>query len=88
LAISETHPGRIDLLATDVVMPGMNGGVLVQRLLNSRPDIKVLYMSGYTEDDVVRRGIAGLSAAFLQKPFTPDVLRQRVAEVLSAIAVA
>jgi len=82
LAISDSHAGRIDLLATDVVMPGMNGGVLVQRLTASRPEIKVLYMSGYTEDDVVRRGIAGLSAAFLQKPFTPDVLRQRVAEAL------
>jgi two-component system, cell cycle sensor histidine kinase and response regulator CckA len=82
LAISDSHADPIDLLATDVVMPGMNGGALVQRVTALRPDIKVLYMSGYTEDDVVRRGIAAFSAGFLQKPFTPDVLCERVAEVL------
>jgi two-component system, cell cycle sensor histidine kinase and response regulator CckA len=82
LALSETYAGAIDLVATDVVMPGMSGSALVERLIRARPDLKILYMSGYTDDDVVRRGIDGIASRFLQKPFTPEVLLRHVREAL------
>jgi PAS domain S-box-containing protein len=83
LALSATYDKPIDLVATDVVMPGMSGSALVERLLVTRPDVKVLYMSGYTDDDVVRRGIDGISSRFLHKPFTPEVLLRHVREALA-----
>jgi CheY-like chemotaxis protein len=81
LLTAERYERPIDLLVTDVVMPEMGGGELVERLLARRPDLKVLYISGYTNDEVLRRGV-GAPASFLHKPFTSDGLMRRVREVL------
>jgi CheY-like chemotaxis protein len=80
--IATKEEGRIDLVLTDVVMPGMNGRGLVERLSGIRPSIKSLYMSGYTDDDIIRRGFLEPSKSFLQKPFTTDALLQTVRKVL------
>jgi PAS domain S-box-containing protein len=82
LLLSGRHAGAIHLLVTDVVMPGLGGRELAERLVPLRPDMKVLYMSGYTDDAVVRYGVLVEEAAYLQKPFTPDVLLQRVRQML------
>jgi signal transduction histidine kinase len=84
LRIVAEHKGTIDLIATDVVMPEMNGSQLVEKVLEARPDIRVLFMSGYTDDEVMRRGVIDGQTAFLQKPFTPDLLAHKVREVLDA----
>jgi two-component system cell cycle sensor histidine kinase/response regulator CckA len=75
-----SHP--IHLLVTDVVMPEMGAGELVDQLLSKRPDLKVLYISGYTNNEVMRRGVTREGAAFIQKPFTGDELMRKVREVL------
>jgi two-component system, cell cycle sensor histidine kinase and response regulator CckA len=80
--IATREEGRIDLVLTDIVMPGMNGRGLVERLAGIRPRIKSLYMSGYTDDDIIRRGFIEPSKSFLQKPFTSDALLQTVRKVL------
>jgi two-component system cell cycle sensor histidine kinase/response regulator CckA len=72
----------LDAVITDVVMPGMNGRELVEKLLESRPEMGSLLMSGYTDDDVLRRGVLQGETAFLQKPFTPDQLARKVRAVL------
>jgi PAS domain S-box-containing protein len=82
--ISERHRGPIQLMVTDVVMPQMSGRELAQRLQPVRPDMRVLYMSGYTDDAIVRHGVLGEGIAFLSKPFTPDALALKVREVLEA----
>jgi PAS domain S-box-containing protein len=82
IGVAENHPGQIDVLVTDVVMPEMGGSVLADRLSVLRPGIKVLFLSGYTDDSVVRHGVLGSEINFLQKPFTPDVLTRRVRAVL------
>jgi PAS domain S-box-containing protein len=82
LAVCQQHPGPIHLLLTDVVMPGMSGRALAERAARLRPDLPVLYMSGYTDDDVVRHGVMQAAAAFLQKPFRLDDLLRKVREVL------
>jgi two-component system cell cycle sensor histidine kinase/response regulator CckA len=82
LEISERHQGPIHIMVTDVVMPQMSGRELAQRLAPVRPDMKVLYMSGYTDDAIVRHGVLGAGMAFLSKPFTPDALAAKVREVL------
>ena len=82
LTLVEAFTGEIHLVTTDVVMPEMSGTALVERLVLIVPDIRVLFMSGYTDDEVVRRGIFDRRAAFLQKPFTPDQLAFKVREVL------
>jgi two-component system, cell cycle sensor histidine kinase and response regulator CckA len=82
LLLCERHQGPLDLLLTDVVMPRMSGRELAERLAPLRPDLNVLYMSGYTDDAVIRHGVLGAGTAFLQKPFTPTVLVQRVRETL------
>ena len=82
LLTCERHPGPIHLMVTDVVMPQMSGRELADRLTPLRPEMKVLYMSGYTEDALVQHGVADLSVAFLQKPFRPIELARRVHAVL------
>ncbi len=76
------HSGPIHLLLSDVVMPGMSGHELAGRMASAHPDMKVLYLSGYTDDTVVRHGVLDRSMAFLQKPFTALGLLSKVREVL------
>jgi len=82
LQIAEQHTEPIHLLLTDVVMPGTDGKQLALRLSTLHPETKVLYMSGYTDDAIVRHGILEGGMPFLQKPFAPDALLLKVREVL------
>ncbi len=82
LHVVETTPGTIDLLLTDVVMPGLNGRELAERVVAARPGIKVVYMSGYTHDALAARGMQGTGAVLVHKPFTADGLRAVVRDVL------
>jgi CheY-like chemotaxis protein/two-component sensor histidine kinase len=84
LAAAVAHDGPIHLVLSDVVMPGMNGRVLTERLSLVRPSVRILFMSGYTDDDVMRRGIFDGQTAFMEKPFTPEQLLAKVSEVLRA----
>jgi nitrogen-specific signal transduction histidine kinase len=84
LLFCEKHEGVIELLLTDVVMPQMSGPEVAKRLALSRPGMKVLCMSGYTDDSVVRHGVIAADLAFIQKPFTPTTLARKVREVLDA----
>ncbi len=83
LRVAAAHPGRIDLLLSDVVMPNLGGRELAERMRTLRPECKVLLLSGYTDDDVVRRGVLQAEFAFLQKPFTPTVLIDLVRRLLA-----
>jgi CheY-like chemotaxis protein len=73
---------RIDLLLTDVVMPGCNGRELFERLAMEQPSLKVLFMSGYTDDAIIQSGVLATDVAFIQKPFTPDALAAKIRKVL------
>ena len=84
LAVARAHRGEIHLVATDVVMPGMSGRMLWDRLLPLRPNARVLFISGYTDDAVVRHGVHESGIAFLEKPFTPHTLAEKVREALDA----
>ncbi|MGZ6987360.1 MAG: CHASE domain-containing protein [Thermoanaerobaculia bacterium] len=86
LQVARSETGPIHLVVTDVVMPGMNGRELWDRLKVLRPDSRVLFMSGYTDDAIARHGVLEPGIAFLQKPFTPFSLAQKVREVLDAPA--
>lgn len=83
IRVATNHPEQIHLLVTDVVMPGMGGRLLAERLLSLHPKMKVLYLSGYTDDAVVRHGILHEEVNFLQKPFSPNALAHQVREVLT-----
>ena len=82
IRLCESYPGSIDLLLTDVVMPGMSGRKVAESVSVARPGIKVIYMSGYTDDAVVRHGVLEDEVDFVQKPFTPDVLVDKLRQVL------
>jgi PAS domain S-box-containing protein len=84
LHLAENHPDPIDLLLTDVVMPKMSGPELAGRLQEVRPGVKVLCMSGYTDDSVFRHGFVESAVAFILKPLTPESLTRKVREVLEA----
>ncbi|WP_129126451.1 hybrid sensor histidine kinase/response regulator [Geomonas oryzae] len=83
LNAAEQHPGEIDLLLTDVIMPGMNGRALADRLLAARPGLKCLYMSGYTADAISQHGVLDPDVKYIQKPFNMKALARKVREVLS-----
>ncbi len=84
LRLAAEHTGSIHLLLTDLVMPVLGGRQLSERMSQLRPETKVLYTSGYTDDAVVRHGLLETGVAFLQKPFAPEVLARKVREVLNA----
>jgi CheY-like chemotaxis protein len=82
LEISGKHRGMIDLMVTDVVMPHMNGRDLAERVRQMRPEIKVIYMSGYTDNLVLQGGMVEEGSDFIQKPFSADTLAKRVRAAL------
>jgi CheY-like chemotaxis protein len=84
LEIAEQHGGPIDILITDVVMPGMGGREVSARLCAAHPRARVLYLSGYAEDAIVHDGVLEPGASFLQKPFSLQALARKVREVLSS----
>jgi two-component system, cell cycle sensor histidine kinase and response regulator CckA len=82
LAAIEQHDGRVALVLSDLIMRGLNGRQTVDRIRETQPDTKVLYMSGYTDDTVIRSGALEPGTAFIQKPFSGDDLARRVRELL------
>ncbi|HVH45191.1 MAG TPA: ATP-binding protein, partial [Labilithrix sp.] len=82
ISLSDKHEGSIDLLLTDLVMPGMSGRDVADRLLSRRAHMNVLYMSAYADDAIIRHGIVPVSASFLPKPFSPAGLLQRTRQAL------
>jgi PAS domain S-box-containing protein len=84
LRLVEDHAGPIDLLLTDVILPKMDGRTLSQRILDRRPQVRVLFVSGYTEDAIVHHGVLDSGIHFLQKPFGMEALAQKVREVLDS----
>jgi len=84
LALAHRHEGPIDLLLTDIVMPGMSGRVLAERLTAERPGLPVLYTSGYPAGALGPEDVTAPGAGFLQKPFTLEELRTAVAEAIAA----
>jgi DNA-binding NtrC family response regulator len=84
LICSERHPGMIHLLLTDLVMPQMSGYELAGRFARVRPEMKVLYMSGYTDRAIQQHGILDSGLAYVQKPLVPERLARRVREVLDS----
>ena len=86
LDLAEKHPGRIDLLLTDVIMPGVSGHEMAERLVARRPELKVLFMSGYVDDAIASHGVLEPGIHFLKKPFTPSSLAREVREVLDGLS--
>jgi CheY-like chemotaxis protein len=84
LALAASHHGPLHLLLTDVVMPGMNGRALYQEAVKRHPHLKVLYMSGYTENVIAHRGVLDAGIAYIQKPFTVQSIAAKVREVLES----
>jgi PAS domain S-box-containing protein len=80
--IAAKHAGAIQIMVTDVIMPGMTGPKIAELVAPTRPEMKVLFMSGYSDESVTRHGLVGPGRAFLSKPFGPDVLLRRVRESL------
>ena len=82
IELASEYPDRIALLLTDVVMPGGGGKDLYSQLSTLRPELKVLYMSGYTDDAIIRHGVLEADVAFMQKPFAGRTLLAKVREAL------
>jgi two-component system, cell cycle sensor histidine kinase and response regulator CckA len=82
LRIARVHKGPLPLMITDVIMPGFTGSVLAERLAVDRPETKVLFTSGYADDEIAKQGVLGGDSAFLEKPFTRDNLVRKVRELL------
>ena len=85
LLTAKAHAGPIHLMITDMIMPGMTGKELAGQLKPLRPEMKVLYMSGYVGDEITRRGLLEPGATYIAKPFTPDSLAEKVRQVLGPI---
>ena len=85
LRLLADHHGRVDVLVTDVVMPGMSGRLLADQVRAQWPTVRVMFMSGYTADEVLRQGVLEDQVEFLQKPFTPDHLTMRLLRVLGRL---
>ena len=83
LEIAARHRGQIHLLLTDVLMPGLNGRMLSERLTATRPETRVLYMSGYSDDEILRLGVKKAAAHFIQKPFSVDALVHKIRDTLA-----
>jgi PAS domain S-box-containing protein len=88
LRVAQTHPGIIHLMITDVVMPGVDGPTLARRLSVERPEMKVLFVSGYAENTVLQHGLVNMASQFLQKPFTLKSLARKIREVLGSGGIA
>jgi CheY-like chemotaxis protein len=84
LTLVEQHAGQISLLISDVVMPDMSGRELANRVAQIRPDMHVLFVSGYTDETIAHHGVLEQGVNFLQKPFTPDALARTVRRILDS----
>ncbi|MGZ8748775.1 MAG: response regulator, partial [Mycobacterium sp.] len=84
IATAQEYQGRIDVMLTDVILPGATGRAIARQVVASRPSMRVLYMSGYTDEVIVQHGVLEPGLAFVQKPFTGDTLARRIREVLAA----
>jgi two-component system cell cycle sensor histidine kinase/response regulator CckA len=82
IRIAREHQGPIHLLLTDVIMPGLSGREVAEKVSSLRPETAILYMSGYTDEEIARHGVVEAGIALLEKPFTPDRLKEKVAEIL------
>jgi len=82
LETAHEYAGAIDLVVTDVIMPGLTGKQAAERIVAERPEVKILFISGYTNEAIARHGVLEPGARFLSKPFTPDELLRRVRDVL------
>jgi CheY-like chemotaxis protein len=82
ISLCQLHPEKIHLLLTDVVMPGMSGSEMAEKIAAMRPGIGILFMSGYTDNTVLRRGSVGQNSSFLQKPFSPTILGKKIRDML------
>lgn len=84
LEIERTYSDSIHMVLTDLIMPKMSGTELKQRIVAMRPDIRCLFMSGYTDDSISQRGVLKSETAFIEKPFSPDALAKKIREVFKS----